>query len=52
MATPKKTQQNETSEQTASGADEHLIAMRKGGETLDVHPSCVDAHKAAGWVEG
>jgi hypothetical protein len=26
-----------------------LVAMTKGGETLDVHPTCVSAHKQAGW---
>lgn len=32
--------------------DIDLVPMRKGGEEIDVHPSCVGAHKAAGWVEG
>lgn len=31
--------------------DGHLIAMRKDGETIKVHPSCVADHKRLGWVE-
>ncbi len=27
----------------------HLVAMTKNGETLHVHPSCVQSHKDAGW---
>ena len=26
-----------------------LVTMRKAGETLDVHPTCVAGHVAAGW---
>lgn len=26
-----------------------LVTMQKDGESLDVHPSCVKAHQAAGW---
>lgn len=26
-----------------------LVSMTKEGETLRVHPTCVDAHKLAGW---
>lgn len=26
-----------------------LVSMKKGDETLDVHPTCVAAHKSAGW---
>lgn len=29
--------------------DDGLVPMKKGGETLRVHPSTVHAHKAAGW---
>lgn len=29
----------------------HLIAMRKDGDTIKVHPSCVADHKRLGWVE-
>jgi|GEM_PF-2037463 len=29
-----------------------LVRMMKCADTLDVHPTCVAAHKAAGWVEG
>ena len=28
-----------------------LTAMYKGSETLRVHPSCVQAHKSAGWFD-
>lgn len=31
--------------------DELLVLMTKGGETLEVHPSCVADHKRCGWVE-
>ncbi|MCX5875306.1 MAG: hypothetical protein NT087_03210 [Deltaproteobacteria bacterium] len=30
-------------------AESGLVAMAKEGETLEVHPTCVDAHLAAGW---
>jgi hypothetical protein len=30
--------------------EEGLVPMTKDGETLEVHPSCVDAHKKAGWT--
>lgn len=29
--------------------DSHLVEMTKGGATLRVHPSCVQAHQRAGW---
>ena len=43
--------------ETIHHGDEHpaspgLVRMTKGGDTIDVHPSCVAAHKAAGWAEG
>ena len=28
-----------------------LVAMRKDGDTIKVHPSCVADHKRLGWVE-
>jgi hypothetical protein len=27
----------------------NLVVMVKGEESLEVHPTCVEAHKAAGW---
>lgn len=30
---------------------EGLVRVQKSGEALDVHPSCLAAHKALGWVE-
>lgn len=32
-------------------SEDGLVAMRKGDESLSVHPSCVDEHKHLGWVE-
>lgn len=29
-----------------------LVGMKKDGESIKVHPTCVDAHIAAGWVVG
>lgn len=29
---------------------EGLVKMRKGNETLDVHPTTVKAHLSAGWT--
>lgn len=29
----------------------HLITVTKGGESLDVHPTCLAAHRALGWKE-
>lgn len=28
-----------------------LICVTKGGEALEVHPSCLAAHLAVGWVQ-
>jgi len=30
--------------------DPFLVNMTKDGESLAVHPSCVDSHKSAGWT--
>lgn len=35
----------------AKADDSHLIAMRKDGDTIKVHSSCVADHKRLGWVE-
>lgn len=32
-----------------AAAQEGLVKMRKGEETLHVHPTTVKAHQAAGW---
>ena len=29
--------------------DDGLVAMVKDGEELRIHPTCVQAHKEAGW---
>lgn len=29
--------------------DVELVAVRKDGDTIDVHPSCLAAHVRAGW---
>jgi len=29
----------------------HLITVTRGGETLDVHPTCLAAHRVLGWKE-
>lgn len=29
----------------------HLIAVTKDGETLEVHPTCLAAHRLLGWKE-
>lgn len=29
--------------------DVDLVAVRKDGDTIDVHPSCLAAHLRAGW---
>jgi hypothetical protein len=29
--------------------DNGLVPMVKDGEVIEVHPSCVEAHKKAGW---
>lgn len=39
-------------EGTAAGKGkkkEQLVTMVKGSETLDVHPTCVQAHMQQGW---
>lgn len=39
------------SDPQAFDADDGLVAMKKQAVTLLVHPSCVKAHQAHGWVE-
>lgn len=34
-----------------SAKDDGLVEMRKGRETLRVHPDCVDAHREVGWED-
>lgn len=29
----------------------HLVELRKGGDTIKVHPSCVEAHRRQGWAQ-
>lgn len=31
--------------------EEGLIRVKKGEETLDIHPTCLEDHKSLGWVE-
>ncbi|NLZ12188.1 MAG: hypothetical protein GX086_12755 [Alcaligenaceae bacterium] len=35
----------------AKASESHLVAMRKGGEGIKVHPSCVEAHRRQGWAQ-
>lgn len=32
-------------------AKSHLVPMRQGDEEIAVHPTCVAAHRARGWIE-
>lgn len=42
----------EKAEEKAMGRpEEGLVRVVKNGEALDVHPTCLAAHKAQGWVE-
>lgn len=34
----------------AAEAEAGLVTVWKNGESLKVHPSCVAAHTAAGWI--
>lgn len=34
---------------SAPESDVQLVTMTKDGETLDVHPTCVEAHLAQRW---
>ena len=36
---------------SAPVSDVGFVPMTKAGETIDVHPTCVKSHKAAGWKE-
>lgn len=55
MAKNTKQVQNEQDDNglqdTDASASVPLVEMRKDGQTLEVHPSTVDAHRRAGWVE-
>lgn len=34
----------------AENTAEILVTMTKDGEELEIHPTCVHAHEAAGWA--
>lgn len=36
-------------QQAKEPVDDGLVPVSKDGETLRVHPSCVEAHKKTGW---
>jgi hypothetical protein len=38
-------------EKASASPEEGLVRVVKAGESLDVHPTCLAAHKALGWVE-
>lgn len=38
-----------TSDASGETVDETLVEVFKGGESIEVHPSCVAAHLAIGW---
>lgn len=44
-AAPEQAQDQAAPEQVADG----LVRMKKGDEFIDVHETCVKAHKDAGW---
>jgi len=44
-------QAKQTKGRQAKADDSHLIAMRRDGETIKVHPTCVADHKRLGWTE-
>lgn len=41
-----ETKQNETKAPKAK-----LVVMTLGEESIEVHPTCVEAHEAAGWKQ-
>lgn len=44
-------EETQTVVETVDVADDGLVEVRKGSETLRVHPTCVKAHAEAGWSE-
>jgi hypothetical protein len=40
---------DEQQEEAEAVAEEGLVAMEKDGRDIEVHPTCVAAHEAAGW---
>lgn len=40
---------DETALADVDSTDDGLVEVRKGGEALRVHPTCVRAHVEAGW---
>lgn len=44
-------EQHDAEHAVAQGIDAGLVRVTKGGDVLDVHPSCVAAHKSVGWAE-
>jgi hypothetical protein len=51
MARPRKSAPPEGLEPEAapSAPPEGLVRVCKGGECLDVHPTCLESHLKAGW---
>ncbi len=50
MARPKKSAPEPVQDQSApEPVQSDLVLMAKDGVTLEVHPTCVKAHKDAGW---
>lgn len=52
MATKKTEKPDASDDLNAVENGVALVRMVKGDEALDVHPSCVAAHKTQGWKEG
>lgn len=42
-------EETQTAIETVDVADDGLVEVSKGSETLRVHPTCVKAHAEAGW---
>jgi hypothetical protein len=49
MALPDAKQKPEVPVVESVAEPDGLVAVHKHGETLRVHPSCVDAHVKTGW---
>lgn len=44
-------QAKQTKGRQAKADDGHLVAMRRDGDTIKVHPTCVADHMRLGWTE-
>ena len=51
MAEEGKREEGKTGKEQEAWEKKNLVKLKKGDETISVHPTTVDDHLALGWVE-